>query len=83
MSDLHPAFLVEKDIVRAHAKWWGPEAKARRDANYALAAERPGAAISKWTAEERSRVLGQELGEELGVWSTPLMNLNLVRGRHT
>ena len=47
--------------------------KVRRGANHALLAEGVDAAISSWTAEERSRVSGQELtGEEtreISAWS--------------
>ena len=68
VSDLHLAFVAEKEIAKEHAKWRDSEVKAHWDTNHAPPAEGPGAAISAWAAEGRSRVSGQapsEAGEKL------------------
>ena len=60
LGALHLAFVVEEEIVKQHAQWWGPETKARWHANPASQVGAD-AAISARTAGERGASTGQEL----------------------
>ena len=66
LSDPHLTFVADTEKVKKHAEWWEPEMKARWDATYGPPVEGVDAAIPAWTAEERSRVSGQESTEEEG-----------------
>ena len=61
-----PATSMEVDlaVIQAHAQWWTPVLKSKLEATPAAAVEGADGAISAWVADERNRILGQELTPE-------------------
>ena len=66
MGELHLASVVGKEVVKEHARWRGPDLRARRGATNAYASEGVDAAISAWNAEKWKRGVRQILPEEKG-----------------
>ena len=59
MEDLHSTFVAEKEIVKEHEQWRGPEIKAHWNFNGPSPADKVDAALSAWAADECSKALGQ------------------------
>ena len=61
---LEIALAVDLEVVKGHAQCWNPELKPQVDVHQSSVAEGVDGAISAWVADERNRVLRQELSPE-------------------
>ena len=78
LGDLHLAIVMEKEAVKENARWRRLEMKAKIDAQTRIVDEW-GPASSAWVAEERNRILGQELTECGGREFSDLVHTAKVR----
>ena len=76
-----PATPMEVDmaVVQTHAQWWHPVLKPKFGAYQSSFVEGIGGAISAWVADERNRVLGQEITLEEEEMHTDLVRAGKLR----
>ena len=55
VEDPHLAFVVDGEVVKGHAQWWGFDVRPYLDANHAFPIEGADAAIPAWAAAEGSK----------------------------
>ena len=70
-EDLHPTPVIDKEVVKEHARWWGPGLGAHWDAAHASPLEGVDASIPNWPADQCNTAPSQEL---------PAVEGNFVRG---
>ena len=62
-SALHPAFVVNREVVKQHGQWWDSTVKDNWGALPGANVDGVDAAISAWAADLRNRMLGKELSK--------------------
>ena len=65
-DDLEMALAADLEVVEEHAQWWRQEPRSQGDAHRSSVTAGVDGAESAWVADERNRVLGQELSPEEG-----------------
>ena len=71
LGDLHLAVVTDKAAAKEHAHWWQPAMREKIDTQTRIDPSAPflvgggGKALSAWVAEERNRISGRGLTEEV------------------